>query len=290
MAEITAALVKELRDMTGAGMMECKKALVEAEGEIEKAVDVLRTAGLASVAKKAGRATNESTVMALVADCGMSGALVELNCETDFVGMNEKFKAYADKIARAVLANKPSDLDALKASEIDGETVEAILTDAIHTLGENIKLSRFAYATQPEGAVASYIHGGGKIGVLVEFKLGDASFATNDDFKRYGRDIAMQVAAANPVAARRDSVDPATVEHEMSIYKAQAAESGKPENIQEKIATGRMEKFYKENCLTEQPFVKNPDQNITQYTEEVAKSLGTSIEIVNFTRFMLGEE
>lgn len=290
MAEITAALVKELRDMTGAGMMECKKALVEAEGEIEKAVDILRTAGLASVAKKAGRATNEGTVMALVADCGMSGALVELNCETDFVGMNEKFKAYAEKIARAVLANKPADLDALKASEVDGETVEAVVTDAIHTLGENIQLSRFAYATQPDGAVTSYIHGGGKIGVLVEFKLGDTSFATNDEFKRYGRDIAMQVAASNPVAARRDSVDSATVEHEMNIYKAQAAESGKPENIQEKIATGRMEKFYKENCLTEQPFVKNPDQSVTQYTEEVAKSLGTTIEIVNFTRFMLGEE
>lgn len=290
MAEITAALVKELRDMTGAGMMECKKALVEAEGEIEKAVDVLRTAGLASVAKKAGRATNEGTVMALVADCGMSGALVELNCETDFVGMNEKFKAYAEKIAQAVLANKPADLDALKASEIDGETVDAVVTDAIHTLGENIQLSRFAYATQPEGAVTSYIHGGGKIGVLVEFKLGDTSFATNDEFKRYGRDIAMQVAAANPVSATRESVDPATVEHEMNIYKAQAAESGKPENIQEKIATGRLEKFYKENCLTEQPFVKDPDQSVTQYTAQVAKSLGTTIEIVDFKRFMLGEE
>ena len=279
MAEITAALVKELREMTGAGMMECKKALVEAEGELEKAVDVLRTRGLAAVAKKAGRATDEGTVL----------ALVELNCETDFVGMNEKFRAYAEKIAKAVLANKPADLEALKASEIEGETVEAVVTDAIHTLGENIQLSRFAFAEQPEGAVASYIHGGGKIGVLVEFKLGDASFATNDDFKKYGRDVAMQVAAASPVSATRESVDPAVVEHEMSIYKAQAAESGKPENIQEKIATGRMEKFYKENCLTEQAFVKNPDQSVNEYTAEVAKALGTTIEIVSFTRFMLGE-
>lgn len=289
MAEIIAALVKELREMTGAGMMECKKALTEAEGDIDKAVDVLRTHGLAAAAKKAGRATNEGMVMALVSEDGQAGALVELNCETDFVGMNEKFHAYAEKIATAVIANKPADMDALKASEIEGEKVEDVVTDAIHTLGENIQLARFAYAGQPEGAVASYIHGGGKIGVLVEFKLGDTSFATNEDFKKYGRDIAMQVAAASPVAATRESVDPAIIEHEMSIYKAQAAESGKPENIQEKIATGRMEKFYKESCLTEQAFVKDPDQSVNQYTAAVAKQLGTTIEIVDFTRFMLGE-
>ena len=289
MAEITAALVKELREMTGAGMMECKKALTEAEGDIDKAVDVLRTHGLAAAAKKAGRATNEGMVMALVSEDGQAGALVELNCETDFVGMNEKFHAYAEKIATAVIANKPADMDALKASEIEGEKVEDVVTDAIHTLGENIQLARFAYAGQPEGAVASYIHGGGKIGVLVEFKLGDTSFATNEDFKKYGRDIAMQVAAASPVAATRESVDPAIIEHEMSIYKAQAAESGKPENIQEKIATGRMEKFYKESCLTEQAFVKDPDQSVNQHTAAVAKQLGTTIEIVDFTRFMLGE-
>lgn len=289
MAQITAALVKELREMTGAGMMECKKALTEAEGDIDKAVDVLRTHGLAAAAKKAGRATNEGMVMALVSDNGQAGALVELNCETDFVGMNEKFHAYAEKIATAVIANQPADMDALKAAEIDGEKVEDVVTDAIHTLGENIQLARFAYAGQPEGAVASYIHGGGKIGVLVEFKLGDTSFATNDDFQKYGRDIAMQVAAASPVAATRESVDPAIIEHEMSIYKAQAAESGKPENIQEKIATGRMEKFYKESCLTEQAFVKDPDQSVNQYTAAVAKQLGTTIEIVNFKRFMLGE-
>lgn len=289
MAEITAALVKELREMTGTGMMECKKALTEAGGDIDKAVDVLRTRGLAAVAKKAGRATNEGTVMALISEDGKAGALVELNCETDFVGMNEKFKAYAEKIAQAVLANKPADLDALKASEVEGETVEAIVTDAIHTLGENIQLSRFAYEAQDNGAVTSYIHGGGKIGVLVEFQLGDASFATNDDFKKYGRDIAMQVAAASPIAATRESVDPAVIEHEMGIYKAQAAESGKPENIQEKIATGRMEKFFKESCLTEQAYVKDPDMTVNQYTAQVAKQLGTTIEIVEFTRFMLGE-
>lgn len=289
MAQITAALVKELREMTGAGMMECKKALTEAEGEIEKAVDVLRTRGLAAVAKKAGRATNEGTVMALVSDDGHAGALVELNCETDFVGMNDKFKAYATKIAEAVLANKPADLDALKASSYEGETVDEIVTDAIHTLGENIQLSRFAYVEDEKGGIASYIHGGGKIGVLVEFKLGDPSLASNEEFKLFGRDIAMQVAAANPVAATRESVPADVVEHEKEIYKAQAAESGKPENIQEKMATGRLEKFYKENCLTEQAYVKNPDQTVAQYVEAVAKELGTTIELVSYVRFMLGE-
>ena len=276
MAEITAALVKELREMTGAGMMECKKALVEAEGELEKAVDVLRTRGLAAVAKKAGRATNEGTVMALVAEDGKAGALVELNCETDFVSMNEKFKAYAEKIARAALASKPADLDALKAAEIDGETVEAVVTDAIHVMGENTELRRFAVVEAD--AIASYIHGGGKIGVLVQFSV-DGIDPTADAFKTCGHDVAMQVAAAAPVAANRESVDPAVIEHEMSIYKAQAAESGKPEAIQEKIATGRLEKFFKEN----------PDQSISEYVNGVAKELGGTIKVEGFVRFVMGE-
>lgn len=290
MAEVTASMVKELREITGAGMMECKKALVAVEGDIDKAVDALRTAGLAAVAKKAGRATNEGTVTALVPEAGDTGALVELNCETDFVGINEKFKAYADKVAQAVLANKPTDLDALNASIIDGETVEAVVADAIHTLGENIQLTRFAYAQRVGGAVSSYIHGAGKIGVLVEFELSDPAIATDDSFKQYGRDIAMQVAAAAPVSVDRESVDQAIVEHELSIYKAQAAESGKPEAIQEKMAQGRLDKFFKESCLTEQEYVKNPDQTVAQYTDEFAKKVGGSIKIAAFTRFMLGEQ
>ena len=283
---ITAAMVKELREMTGAGMMECKKALTEAEGDMDKAVDVLRTRGLAAVAKKAGRATNEGTVMALVSEDGKTGAVVELNCETDFVGMNEKFKAYAEKIARAALAAKPADLDGLKAAEFEGETVEAIVTDCIHVMGENTQLARFAVVEA--GAVASYIHGGGKIGVLVTFDV-DGIDATSEDFVHYGRDVAMQVAAVNPIAATREDVPADVVEHEMGIYKAQAAESGKPENIQEKIATGRLEKFFKEQCLAEQEFVKNPDQTVNEYTAEVAKKLGGSIKITGFKRFQLGE-
>ncbi len=283
---ITASMVKELREMTGAGMMECKKALTEADGDMDKAVDVLRTRGLAAVAKKAGRATNEGTVMALVSDDAKVGALVELNCETDFVGMNEKFKAYAEKIARAALAAKPADLDGLKAAEFEGETVEAIVTDCIHVMGENTQLARFTVVEA--GAVASYIHGGGKIGVLVTFDV-DGIDATSEDFVHYGRDVAMQVAAVNPIAATREDVPADVVEHEMGIYKAQAAESGKPENIQEKIATGRLEKFFKEQCLAEQEFVKNPDQTVNEYTAEVAKKLGGSIKITGFKRFQLGE-
>lgn len=287
MANITAAMVKELREMTGAGMMECKKALAEVEGDMEKAIDVLRTRGLAAAAKKAGRATNEGTVAALLSDDAKSGVVLELNCETDFVGMNEKFKAYADRMAKVALDNKISDVEALKAAaDADGETVEAILTDCVHVMGENTTLKRVQVVEA--GAVASYIHMGGKIGVLVEFEVEGIDPAT-DEFQTYGRDVAMQVAAIPAVAANREQVPAEVIEHEMSIYKAQAAESGKPEAIQEKIATGRLEKFYKENCLTEQEFVKNSDQTIQQYTDAAAKQLGGTIKVVNFVRFALGE-
>ena len=286
MANITASMVKELREMTGAGMMECKKALAEAEGDLEKAVDVLRTRGLAAVAKKAGRATNEGTVMALVSDDCTVGAVVELNCETDFVGMNEKFKSYAEKVAKAAIASKAAEIEALMAAEIEGETVEAVVTDCIHVMGENTQLARVAVVEA--AGVASYIHGGGKIGVLVSFDV-EGIDPASEEFQKCGRDVAMQVAAVNPVAATRDAVPADVVEHEKAIYMAQAAESGKPENIQEKMATGRLEKFFKENCLTEQAFVKNPDQTVAQYVEECAKALGGTVAVKGFVRFALGE-
>ena len=286
MAQITAAMVKQLREMTDSPMMECKKALVEADGDMDKAVDVLRTRGLAAAAKKAGRATNEGTVMTVVAEDAKSAAVVELNCETDFVGMNEKFKAYAEKLGRAALAANAADVEALKAASYEGESVEDILTDAIHVLGENIQLPRAT--TVAAGGVATYIHGGGKIGVVVTFDV-EGIDPASEGFQAYGRDVAMQVAAASPVAATRESMPAEVVEHEKAIYKAQAAESGKPENIQEKMATGRLEKFYKENCLTEQAFVKNPDQTVNQYTEEAAKNLGGSIKVTGFVRWALGE-
>ncbi len=286
MANITAALVKELREMTGAGMMECKKALVEADGDLDKAVDVLRTRGLAAVAKKAGRATNEGRITAQVSHDHTKGVMVEINCETDFVAINEKFKAYAEKIATAALEAAAEDVESLKAATIDGETVEEVITDAIHVLGENIQIARVALVTAP--GVASYIHGEGKIGVLVTFDIEGINPAS-DGFKRYSRDIAMQIAATNPVSVDRDSVDPAIVAHEKEIYKAQAAESGKPENIQEKMATGRLEKYYKENCLCEQAFVKDPDTTVSAFTAQSAKELNGSITITGFERFVLGQ-
>jgi elongation factor Ts len=288
MAEITASLVKELREMTGAGMMECKKALTEAEADIEKAVDVLRTRGLAAAAKKAGRATNEGLIVALLSDDARTAVLVEVNCETDFVSRNEVFGGYAAKVARAVLDNAPADIDALKASSIDGETVEAILTEAIHTIGENIQIARFVRREAAGGVFSSYIHGGGRLGVLVQFAFGNEGTAAAEGFKVLSKDIAMQVAASNPGAVTREGFSAEVIEHEKAIYKAKAAESGKPENIQEKIAEGNLRKFYQENTLVEQAFVKEPDKNVQAIIDGVSKAVGDTITVVGFDRFELG--
>jgi elongation factor Ts len=280
-------MVKELREMTSAGMMECKKALTEADGDMDAAVDVLRTRGLAAAAKRAGRETNEGIVIAHVGGDGKTAVLVEVNCETDFVALNDTFKDYANKIATAVFANDPADIDALKASELDGEKVDDILTDAIHTIGENIQVSRFVRRTT-DGAFASYVHGAGKIGILVDFAFNKPETAGTDAFATLGKDIAMQVAASNPGAVSRDSFSQDVIDHEMEIYKAQAADSGKPENIQEKIATGRLEKFYKENALVEQAFVKDPDITVKDYIAKVSKELGDEISVKGFDRYELG--
>lgn len=286
MAEITAALVKELREITGAGMMECKKALTEAEGEIEAAIDVLRTRGLAAVAKKAGRATNEGTVMAVTSPSQKDGVVVELKCETDFVGMNEKFHAYAKKIADAALySDNEITAENIKDCELDGEKVSDILTDCIHVMGEN---SEIATVTKVHAdGVASYIHGGGKIGVLVTFELSDEIDPAEAGFIACARDVAMQVAATDPVAATREDVPEEIREHEMGIYKAQAAESGKPEAIQTKIAEGRMHKFFAENCLVEQAFVKDGDLTVEQYVDKCAKELGGQMKVTGFVRVAL---
>lgn len=292
MAQVTAALVKQLREMTGVGMMQCKKALDATDGDLEAAVDWLRKAGLASAEKKAGRATNEGSIQPYISEDGSKAALVELDCETDFVAENEKFQGYAKRIAQAVVENEPADLDELKQSKIDGETVDQYLSHAIQVIDENILMPHFAFLKQTEGvpAMSSYVHGIGHIGVIVSFKLGKKETAASDEFKKYAYDIAMQVAAADPVSARRDMVPQETIDHEMSIYKEQAKNSGKPEAIQEKIATGRLEKFYRENVLTEQEFVKNPDQSVADYTKEVAKSLDDTIEIVDFKRLEVGAD
>lgn len=288
MAEISAKLVKELREMTGAGMMECKKALVEAEGEVEKAVDVLRTRGLAAAAKKAGRATNEGLIVAKVAADGKSAALVEVNCETDFVSRNDTFAALADKIGGAVLEGGPADLEALNVLEVEGGTVAELLTESIHTIGENIQVSRFIRLSTDKGAFASYIHGGGRLGIVVQFGFEKPETVEEEPFKTVSKDIAMQVAAARPLAVSKEGFSAEVIEKEMSIYKAQAAESGKPENIQEQIAAGRMKKFYKENALVEQAFIKDPDTTVAEVLAAASKALGDTLSIECFERYELG--
>ena len=291
MAEITAKMVKELREATGAGMMECKKALTEAEGVFEKAVDVLRTHGLAKAAKKAGRATNEGRVnVAVCKNDARKGAVVEINCETDFVALTDKFQDYCDTFTRAVVHNDPATVDELLESEYEGEKVGDTLTEAIHIIGENMQISNFKrLEIEGTGALDPYIHMNGRIGVLVGFTFGNEATATDERFLAMGKDVAMQIAATNPVSLDKDSVPEDIREHEFEIYKAQAAESGKPENIQEKIATGRMEKFYKENCLVEQDFVKDPDTTVGAYIAKCAKEIGDDIKVVSFARIELGE-
>ena len=287
MADITASMVKELRQMTDAAMMECKKALVEAEGDMDKAVDILRTRGLAAVAKKAGRATNEGVVWPVVAADAKSAIIFEMNCETDFVSGNAKYKEYAQRIGAAALAAKPADMDAFKAAKgEDGVTVEEILTDAIHILGENIQVARFELIEAD--AIASYIHMGGKIGVVVTFDT-DCD-ATSEAFTEYGHGVAMQVAADNPVAVDASGVDEALVAHEREIYMAQAAESGKPLNIQEKMVEGRINKYLSEITLVGKSYIKDPDLTIAQLTEKTAKELGGSIKIAGYRRLCVGGE
>ena len=292
MAEITASMVKELRECTGAGMMECKKALSEAEGDLSTAVDILRTRGLAALAKKAGRATNEGTVAAFVTPDSKVGVLVEVNSETDFVGRNAEFTGFAAEVAEHIAAHAPEGVEHLMTQELSarGITVEGLLGEKVSKLGENMGVARFVREeVMGTGAVASYIHGGGKMGVLVVVGFTHSETAANPAFVQFARDVAMQVAAASPFFVRREDADAATVEHELSIYKAQAAESGKPESIQEKMAAGRLEKFFKEVALVEQPFVKNPDQTVSQYATETGKAVGDELNILGFERFVLGE-
>lgn len=284
MANITAAQVKQLREMTDSPMMECKKALVEANGDMDAAVDILRKNGLAAAAKKAGRETNEGAVGAYVSEDGRTAALCEVACETDFVGSNPKFTGFAAAAAKVVAETCPTDVEALLAADMDGETVEAQLTELIHTMGENMKVSRFAARKVENGAISSYVHMGGKIGVLTEFSFSKPETAQNEAFKTFAHDVCLQVAAVAPICAVREDVPAETIEHEMNIYKAQAAESGKPEAIQEKIATGRLEKFFKECVLNEQVFVKDADLTIAKYAEKVSKECGDSIAIVGFDR------
>jgi elongation factor Ts len=288
MAQITAAMVKQLREMTGAGMMECKKALTEADGDMDGAVDVLRKRGLAAAAKKAGRATNEGRVGAVVK--GNVAAVCQVKCETDFVALTDKFEGYVNAFTEAVVDNDPADVDALLASEFNGSTVQDQLTEAIHVIGENMQIGKFQrLSIEGTGAIVPYIHMNGKIGVLAAFTFGKTETAADERFLAMGKDVAMQIAAIPPVALDESKVPAEVVEHEMGIYKAQAAESGKPEAIQVKIAEGRLKKFYKENCLVDQAFVKNGDLTVAEYIASVAKEIGDDIKIVDYARIALGD-
>lgn len=274
MAQITAALVKELRERTGAGMMDCKKALTAVEGDMDKAIDFLREKGLAAAAKKAGRIAAEGVVGSFVSADGKIGAIVEVNCETDFVAKTDGFKALVEKIAAHIVATKPADVEALLASELDGQTVEALVTASVAKIGEKISVRRFALYEAPEGVVAAYIHGGGKIGVIVELKGGNAEL---------GKDVAMHVAAANPSYLERSQVPAAELEHEKEVLSEQAKNEGKLEKIIEKMVMGRINKYYKEVCLVDQEFVKDPDQTVGK----LVKAAGA--EVLAFSRFQLGE-
>lgn len=271
---ITASMVKDLRTQTGAGMMDCKKALVEAEGDIAKAVDILREKGLSQAAKKASRVAAEGAVGSAVSEDGKTGTILEVNCETDFVGTNEDFRNLAASIADQILAVNPADVEALLDSEIDGKKVRDLVTEAVAKIGENISVRRFVRYESAEGKVYSYIHGGGKIGVLVEM------IGADDEL---GKDIAMQVAAANPSYLDRTQVSRAEIDHEKEVLAVEAKNEGKPENIIEKMVIGRINKYYKEVCLVDQEFIKDGDLTISK----LLKSKNASV--VRFARYQLGE-
>ena len=289
MAQITAAMVKQLREMTDSPMMECKKALVEADGDMDAAVDVLRKNGLAKAAKKAGRETNEGAVAAYISEDGKTGALVELSCETDFVASNPKFTGFASSLAKVVADVKPADVEALLAAEMNGETVEAELTELIHVIGENMKIRRYEKMTAANGFVASYIHAGGKIGVLVDVETD----VVNDEIREMAKNVAMQAAALKPLYTNRDEVDADYIEKEKEILTV-AAKNEKPDandKIISGMVMGRINKELKEICLLDQVYVKAEDgkQSVSQYVAQVAKANNAKVAIKKFVRFETGE-
>ncbi len=273
---VTASLVKDLREKTGAGMMDCKKVLTETDGDMEKAIELLRERGIAKAAKKSGRVAAEGLVEAYVSEDGKIGAVVEVNSETDFVGKNEEFKNFVMNVAKQIVEKNPADVEALLAQEsieVAGKTVQEVLVDKIATIGENMNIRRFA-RFESEGLVEKYIHGDGKIAVLVNMKKGN---------KEVAKDICMQIAAARPEYVRKEEVPEERVNKEMEILKAQTMNEGKPEAIAEKIVQGRIGKFYEEICLVDQAFVKDPNKKVNQLLSE------TDSEVVEFARFEKGE-
>ena len=270
---ITAELVKELREKTGAGMMDCKKVLTETNGDMEKASELLRERGIAKAAKKSDRIAAEGIVTAYVTEDSKVGVLVEVNSETDFVAKNEEFQKFVSDVAVEIAKQNPTDVEDLLNKSVEGKTVREVLTDKIATIGENMSIRRFV-RFETTGLVESYIHGNGKIGVLVEITKPE---------KEVAKDICMQVAAAKPEYLNREAVPAEIVNKEMEILKTQAMNEGKPAQIAEKIVQGRIGKFYSEVCLVDQAFVKNPDITISTLLKE------KDAQIVNYARFEKGE-
>ena len=282
----TAKDVQALREKTGCGMMDCKKALTECDGNMDAAIDYLREKGLASQAKKASRVAAEGTVCAIVEN-GV-GVVVELNAETDFVANGDDFKALAERVAKIIAAQNPADMDALLACTENGQTVEEMVQELFLKIRENIKIRRFV---RYEGKVVTYVHAGGKIGVMVKF---DTELdATNDAFVAMGKNIAMQIAAMNPAYLDEASVPAEVIEKEKEILIAQMKEdpkmANKPDAVLGKIVEGKIGKYYKENCLVEQAFVMDSDINVGKYVANTAKELGAEIKIASFVRFEKGE-
>jgi translation elongation factor Ts len=285
---ITAQMVKELRERTGAGMMDCKKALSESNGDSEKAVEILREKGLAAAAKKAGRIAAEGLVKTYISEDGKTASIVEVNCETDFVAVNEDFVAFANNVAKQSASTNASTIEELVEEKYiagEGKTIQETVNELIAKIGENMAVRRFKKLAVEHGTIASYIHGGGRIGVLVKVECEKDS----DVLGVVAKDVAMQVAATNPLFLNRDAVDNEALEKEKEIYRVQALNEGKPEKIVEKMVVGRIQKYYKENCLVEQVWVKNSDLTIEKYLQEKSKEVGAPITVATFVRFEKGE-
>ena len=273
---VTASLVKELREKTGAGMMDCKKVLTETDGDMEKAIELLRERGIAKAAKKSGRVAAEGLVEAYISEDGKVGAVVEVNSETDFVAKNEEFKTFVMNVAKQVVETNPKDVEELLAQEAKfeaGKTVNEALIGKIATIGENLSIRRFA-RFESKGLLEKYIHGDGKIAVLINMTSGD---------KELAKDLCMQIAAARPEFVKREEVPQERVDKEMEILKVQAMNEGKPEAIAEKIVQGRVGKFYEEICLVDQVFVKDSSKRVSDLLKE------KNAEVVEFARFEKGE-
>jgi elongation factor Ts len=286
MASVSAADVKNLRTQTGAGMMDCKRALADADGDVERATDLLRERGLAKAGKRAGRATSEGVIG--LARNGPAASLVELGCETDFVARTDEFQALGQEIAELVLDDTElASVEQVLAARLGSGTVADRLGAAMSKLGENVELKRVRRLGVSAGVTGGYVHAGGKLGTIVSVETD----AKDEALTALAKDIAMHVAAADPtpLAVDRDSVDPALVEKERSILQAQAVQSGKPEKVIEKMVEGRLRKFFAENCLLEQAFVKDPDKSVGEFAKRVAGEVGAEVRIVEFARFRLGE-